>query len=235
MGVCLPVLWGLILMARHLNRGTDKIIVGSNGTLQPASLPVSFAGWATFDSFTAESWCYANYTTGVAPGVHLIRSLTSAKLNLFWLDSVGTGHGPTGATTLSTGTWYHIGGTISTSSGNVTATVYLNGASDGVTTNTASWGAHAAINSMLGASVSGATMAGSLADWAFWTTTLNANQMLGLASGAHPPMVAPSSLVSYWPLWGDTTPEPDYSSNKNTGAVTGTTIVKHPRILTGVA
>ena len=79
-------------------------------------------------------------------------------------------------------------------------------------------------------SSTGDFMSGDLAEVAIWSISLTDADILSLAKGASPLMVRPDSLVSYWPIWGDASPENDIVGSFNM-TVNGTpTKSVHPRI-----
>lgn len=57
---------------------------------------------------------------------------------------------------------------------------------------------------------SGAYCAGTYAEVAIWQAALSDEQMAELAAGVAPDVVAPGGLLAYWPLRGNTSPEPNY-------------------------
>lgn len=109
--------------------------------------------------------------------------------------------GVIGATSLTTGRWYHIAMT-KNGNGAGTLRVFLNGSQDAVTASSAS------IVDSGGIFTIGATQAGSfvhdgrIAEAALWDIVLSDAQILALARGAPPNCVSPKGLRGYWPLWG---------------------------------
>src|SRR5512139_3914486 len=75
--------------------------------------------------------------------------------------------------------------------------------------------------------------AGDLAEFAVWDAILTPAEIAALAAGAHPLTIRPAALVSYVPLWGVDSPEPDLIV-KGTAAVTGTAAATHPAVSPGV-
>lgn len=71
---------------------------------------------------------------------------------------------------------------------------------------------------------------GSLGEVCFWNgVALTDSEVAALANGVAPQFVHPDGLTLYWPLFGDS-PEPDYSGSRNSGTVTGSTVVAHPPV-----
>lgn len=72
---------------------------------------------------------------------------------------------------------------------------------------------------------------GKLAEVGIWNVGVSPSVRKALAAGAPPPLAHPDGLKAYWPLLGDS-PEPDYSGNRNSGTLTGTTVANHPGVRT---
>lgn len=72
---------------------------------------------------------------------------------------------------------------------------------------------------------------GRLAEVAIWDVGASVGERKALAAGVPPPLAKPGGLKAYWPLLGDS-PEPDYSGNRNSGTLTGTTVANHPGVRT---
>lgn len=72
---------------------------------------------------------------------------------------------------------------------------------------------------------------GQIADVAFWSAILTAQEISALVAGARPYSVRGKSITAWWPLTGLQSPEPDFSGNKNNGTLTGTTPAFGPPIM----
>lgn len=64
---------------------------------------------------------------------------------------------------------------------------------------------------------------GIIAECVIWDGVLSDEVMLSLFRGVNPFSIRSKTLVYYCPLWGNESPEVDYSGNGNTGTLTGTT------------
>lgn len=71
---------------------------------------------------------------------------------------------------------------------------------------------------------------GDIAEAAMWNVALSDSDMASLARGVSPLLVRPESLVAYWPLGGNYSPEID-PVGKFDLTLTGTAKADHPRIL----
>jgi hypothetical protein len=134
-------------------------------------------------------------------------------------------------TVLSTGTWYHVCGMSSYSGGNVTESVFINGANKtsntATLTNNFSGSTKTSIGVFNGSSLSGYNN-GTIADCAIWNVILTDAEVLALANGARPSTIRPLSLVGWWPLDGLQSPEPDLS-----GFVNNMTLTNSPAAAAG--
>src|SRR5215469_2674143 len=111
-------------MARSFNGTTDAL----NGTI------ANVAPWTTGVMRGISAWIKCTGTTGGIccsdNGTNRIMQFKEAtnKLNLI-MFSGGTARSLTGATSINTGAWLHVGGTYDSTT--TTLTVYVNGVSDG--------------------------------------------------------------------------------------------------------
>lgn len=71
---------------------------------------------------------------------------------------------------------------------------------------------------------------GDIAEAAIWDVALTDAEIAMLAKGASPVMVRPASLVSYWPLIGRESPEPDRVGGYNLTLTNAPIAAAHPRI-----
>jgi hypothetical protein len=66
---------------------------------------------------------------------------------------------------------------------------------------------------------------GRIADVRIYNIVLNVNELNSVMRGAH---VRPDALKGWWPLWGVSSPEPDWSGNGSVGNITGCAAADHP-------
>lgn len=134
----------------------------------------------------------------------------------------------TGTTTISTGTWYALGG-VANFSGDV-ARVYLNGTQEATTAPTwtatsLTMGSPTTSADRIGATaftIATATQFDGLIEGvAGWNVELTAEEFKSLARGVSPLAVRPLSLAFYYPLWGLHSPEIELVNNK-IQTITGT-------------
>lgn len=166
----------------------------------------------------------SKYNGSIGP---LMRTL-GGKLRMFWIDSGAGGHEAIGATTMSTGTWYHCAATWprSTSPG---MQVWLNGVVDGADTtngtmNTTSdttdgWVIGARGN---GGSADSNPLDAVACEVAMWNTAISAAEILALSKGINPFMIRPANLKGYWPIYGVAAPEADFTDTPANFSLVGT-------------
>ncbi len=63
---------------------------------------------------------------------------------------------------------------------------------------------------------------GILRNAVIWNTILSANEASALNNGVNPFAIRPGNIVMNQPIWGNQSPEPDYSGNGNTGTESNT-------------
>jgi hypothetical protein len=63
---------------------------------------------------------------------------------------------------------------------------------------------------------------GAIAHAAIWNIALTDAEVLALANGLHPTRMHPESLVAYWPLFGEASPEQNIKSNAGAMVMVGT-------------
>ena len=69
------------------------------------------------------------------------------------------------------------------------------------------------------------------AEWAIWDETLDADDFGALAAGVSPIMVRPSAIVSYWPFYGLDTTEPDLFGGHDLTLTSAPPKAAHPPLI----
>lgn len=128
--------------------------------------------------------------------------------------------------TVNDGVWHQLGGSRVGS----THYVYVDGVQKGSSSPGGSSSPNA--NLLIGkfSSLFAAPFPGDIAEAAVWGAGLTAAQHLMLAARYSPLLVAPESLIAYWPIVGRGSPEVDLVGGYS-ATVNGTTTVAHPRII----
>lgn len=213
-------------MSRSFN-GTSDYLEYTGGVR--TSLPITLAAWA---------YKSTSNQTRVAVSIGDVDSLnrvslvfiSSANVRATSVNTSGTGAVTDTSTTFSANTWAH-GAAVFTST--TSRTVYLNGG--GSSTSTTSNDPSAAnfdttnigcINNSSGRST---YFDGRLAEVGVWSVALTAAEVASLAKGISPLSVRPGSLIAYWPLIGNASPEIELR-NRYEMTVSGATKEVHPRV-----
>lgn len=132
----------------------------------------------------------------------------------------------------ATNAWRHLGVTYDAGAAANDPLMYLDGVSQAVSESAPPSGAPStnADAYMIGNRSEGdRTWDGRIAEFAVWDVILTAAEMAALGAGISPLLIRPASLVSYVPLLGGQSPEPDW---KIAGGATviGTAAAAHPRV-----
>lgn len=73
---------------------------------------------------------------------------------------------------------------------------------------------------------------GYLAEVGMWSVVLDDAEVAALSKGLSPLQVRPVSLVGYWPLYGNNSPENNFKSNANAAVIQGSlSQAAHPRVI----
>lgn len=135
------------------------------------------------------------------------------------------------AGTVTDAVWTH-GGAVFTSESSRTA--YINGVG---TTETTTVAAFSALNYIAFGLIqyNGAPtnyFNGDIAEGACWNVALTAAEMESMADGVSPLLIRPQSLMAYWPLYGNDSPELDrYKGTTGLTLVNTPAKAAHPRII----
>lgn len=218
-------------MARDFTGGSsDRIDIG---TFSVVSTGFTMACWLFIDSFSdgrderyiskADGTGTANHdwmlgkTINTAPsGGGNLRARLNRQTNTTF-----------GATNLPTGQWFHAAVTYN----NGSVVIYYNGISDGSGTHGSGNLPNNTDAVYIGNQPTATSNApdGRIAHVGIWSRALSADELRSLALGAHPFQLV-DGLVRYYPIFGNESPEPDYSGNGAAGTVTGTSAIDGPPV-----
>lgn len=123
--------------------------------------------------------------------------------------------------TLTSGSWSHVAGVVSSSANHV---AYLNGTAGTADTTDVAPGGPDTVT-VGGLVIGGSRVSyagGDIAEVAIWDTNLSGAQVSSLASGALPSTI-PTGLVGYWKITGTNSPELDSTAGARDLTVSGTT------------
>lgn len=209
---------------------------GALGGLLNGAAAISVHAWIRADTFTTgaiNNNRVLNFALNNTESVAILAASDTASgaIRVQFGARVATGETfaqATGTTTLSTGTWYAIGG-VANFAGDV-ARVYLNGTQEGTaaptwTATSLTMGSPTTSADRIGATaftIATATQFdGLIGHVAGWNVELAARDFVALAAGVSPLAVQPLSLKFYYPLWALHSPEIELVNNK-IQTITGT-------------
>lgn len=230
-------------MARKFNGTTDR---GSITIDLSAFSSLSVGFWLWWDAFANNDKLVCEYTPNTFSGTNAGFAIDPNTSNVgFQQFSLSMGKGGSNEwqdifTRPSANAWHHYLMTFKRT--NVPANAaWVDGVSQTLSTvvHTGATGFGNFSNSTLNimcrnqASLFGA---GRLGEWAMWGgVLLGQKAATALATGAAPPpFVAPDNLISYIPGFGVDSPEPDYSGNRRSLTIVGTTFAPHPPVMPGL-
>jgi hypothetical protein len=204
-----------------------------SGNAPFTAAPFTFSAWIQLSSTAAnETFFNINNNGGTSTALFQVYFTTTNK-RLAVLTRNGAGIGQTFSAVNSitaTDTWYHIAGVFA---GADSRTAYVNGTAGTTETTSVTPSAAGLVTMSLGVErYNGAYAAyldGKMAEAAVWDVALSADEITALADGLSPQLVRPASIVSYWPLMGRVSPEPDLFPGVNPLTLTNTpTQSAHP-------
>ncbi len=208
-------------MARIFNSTSDGI--RSSSTLTGLAPGYTVSAWFKPNLATAQTYAAICCQERGVNTYNLFVGLsgTGPHLSYYWNTSGGVAGVDPGSGSVSTGTWYHVA-VVVTAAGSVFP--YLGGVSDGGPGS--NYQDQGSFNWTIGyqtAPAGSSFNGGSIADVAWWNVELTALEISALVKGARPNTIRGKNLVTWYPLDGLSSPEPDLSGNAKNGTLTGTT------------
>lgn len=214
-------------MARDFNGSSQHL---SNANAVVTAVPFSMSAWFNADSFTLSN------------GIVVVGDTNTNNENMGLCVS-GTGHvrafsrhlgnenAAQSSTTTSASAWTHAGGVWSAANARA---AYLNGGNKGTESTSNTPSAAALDSTWIGRHVSnslGLFFDGRIAEVAIWSAALDDAEMAALGKGICPLLIRPTSLVGYWPVLGNLSPEQDgWNSKFDMTLNNAPTKADHPRI-----
>lgn len=218
-------------MARSFN-GTNQYL--SLATTPVTAIPLTLSCWfypaatnATYDAIFVRNAGGDNYF-----GIYLNASGSSAVVG----GVIGFGGSEaiaSSSTTYSANTWNHAAAVFTS---NTSRAAFLNGGGKGTNGTNGTPVAPSLIHVggfFVSPTVFG-PMSGRLAEIGIWNAALTDDEVLSLSKGASPLRVRPGNLVAYWPLYGNGSPEPNYSRNSTDRGLTlnnASAQIDHPPVM----
>lgn len=205
-------------MARAFDQ-TPKYGTNANGIVTAA--PFSMSAWCRPTGTTADRYIVTvGDTASDNENMGLYMIATTNKIRAF-SRSGGSSSEAESSAGASSGSWAHAGGVWSAANSRA---AYLDGANKGTNAvsvtptsiDTCRVGilARSSITSTL-------CFVGDLAEVAIWSAALDDAEMAALGKGFCPQLIRPQSLVAYWPILGNLSPEQDRWVSKFDLTLTG--------------
>ena len=187
----------------------DDYLPYAGGVVQ--GTPFTISAWGKSDATDAVTRTLVSIGSNAATDQYLALQRYSASAYVY--SKNGATVGEINVTGLTANNWHH---QAFVSSGNASRYAYRDGTTKS-TENTTSVAPNAHnLTRIGGRAQSGGTpndlWDGKLAHVAIWNIALTDAQIVALSRGADPRDIAPDNLISYWPLAGTASPEPDVKS-----------------------
>ena len=220
-------------MARDFNGSTQYLQAASTDLSAYSTISVSF--WLWKDAITAGSFdIYLELTAdgGSNVGGFNIFDQNTGTQGMYFASRGNVGLTSRYYTKLGTGAWNHVVAIFDyTQAAASEVAVYFNGTFSAGTTavsanNTGTY-ANSTLNFMARNAVS-LHGDGKMCEVGIWGgVRLSQNEITALSRRARVRDARPASLVDYWPLWGNSSPEPNMVSGRPSATVTGAAKANH--------
>lgn len=215
-------------MARSFNGTSDYLIYA---TAIRTTTPLTFACWAKWNTLGTNTMLMTigdNASTTTLLNRFRLNKNASDILQAAAANTTTSGNSASG-TIAATNTWYHCAAVFTSSTSRLG---YLDGVAG--TANTTSITPGSLDDTTIGASTFGSGsvgtyMNGQIAEAGIWSVALTADEIASLAKGVSPNFIRPASLLAYWPLIGNFSPEIDLHGRFEM-TVSGATKADHPRV-----
>lgn len=216
-------------MSRSFNINTPDYLSGSHTLL--TAYPVTISAWF-YPTSNSNAMQIAGLSDNTSAAVFTqLRFAGSPGTNAVQASSrngatVATASSSTGATVNA---WNH---GVATFTSATRRDAYLNGGNGGNNTTSRTW--PTANTFSVGATINNTVTQpydGRIAEVGIWNVVLDADEISALAKGICPNIIRPSSLISYYPLIGEFSPEIDVKGGLGLTVTTATKGVDHSKII----
>lgn len=211
----MPNWWRWRSRKRNVARDWDRI--NDYATASGALVNIAegtFAWWVAPDFAPSTTTVYQ--FCDVDTVLYILYHTTTANQMALYTDGRQTTFTVTGL--WSSGAWTHF--LVLYRKSDNTQRLFINGTEVTGDTPTGTWGSNTAGTKFYLGSERGATpdpsklFDGDIAEFAHWSVMVDAGEIRALAMSVAPPLVRPQSLVAYWPIGGNDSPEPDRWKNR---------------------
>lgn len=217
-------------MARDFNGTTDIISAGSPALLDDV-YPKTLCAWIFADTLGENSLGRIfNKATGNGPLLAWhFTMIATASVTFSCAYATTNLQRTTSDSTVSLSAWHHMAVSWDGSATATNAHIYIDGSELSYKTTIDGVGARdsdATANFLIGNSAGvDRTFDGRIAEACFYNVILTPVEIQMVMRGLYP---RANSILGYWPLYGATSPEQDWSGNNNHGTLTGTARIDHP-------
>lgn len=218
-------------MARSFNAASTRYLQHNLGVSISPALGYSMSAWF-YPTSSTSTQCIAGIarSTTNSNSVHL---LSGGSLSGDPVRIQAGSQFATSTTGFNLNAWNHVGGYARAASGTDARGILLNGGGKGTSTGLST--PEVADRIMVGrrsASTPDLYFDGRVAEFAIWSVVLEDAEFIALAQGVPAWEIRTESLYGYWPLFGEDSPENDWSPNNRTLSLTNSPgKVDHPPIL----
>lgn len=217
-------------MARDFASASSEYIENASAIVADAPFTVSF--WGNIDGVASNEGWFSLSSTSDPDDQHTIMTLSGTP-NVRSRSTSDTGGSFTSAaapSAMSAGSWHNIVGLWTSTS---SRTCYIDGS--GGTADTTAITGMATLNvtgfGRLSDSTPSSYINGMMAECGMWNVALTAAEIASLAEGVSPLFIRPASLVGYWPLIGNDSPEIDLVGGNDMTLGGTPTAVAHPAVM----
>lgn len=213
-------------MARSFN-GTSDYLEYAGGAI--TALPITLAIWANKDDTTALDVAISISDKDATNRIG-IAFTAAAKVRIVGINTAGSNGNADTTASYSASTWHHAAAVFSSAT---SRTIYLDGGNAVTDTNSIDVSPanfdSTTIGSFIISTGRSQYFGGKLAEAGIWSVALTAAEIASLAKGMSPLQIRPESLVAYYPLIGNASPEVDLRGRYEM-TVTGAVKADHPAI-----
>lgn len=213
-------------MARYFDDAFSQYL--QYGTAVVTAAPLTLAAWFNSDDTSINQDLVCITDTAGDQNYFQLTASSATRVVAVARDSAPANTATT-STTWSANVWNHACGVFESSTSRL---AYLNGGGVGTNSNNRT---PAGLDVVSIGRLSRATpanhMSGRIAHAAIWNAALGADEVVSLAKGFVPWMIRPESLVAYWPIWGNSSPEPDVIGGANATVNGATASAAYPMLI----
>ena len=200
----------------------NYLSVGDVAPIDITGTALTICGWIRPDTLGSEDVIASKRDAGSTAFQYEL-GVTSAGAVFFRVgNGSGTFETASGGTQVATGAWNHICG-VKNGTGANALKGYINGVERASVTSNVTIG-NTAQNLVFGRISDGDfnILDALLAEVAIWNVSLSASEVAAMARGVSPLLIRRQSLKGYWPLYGTSSPERDYSGQGSSATINGT-------------